>query len=86
MIGILLPIGLLDVIFGFVAPWDVLGAFMALSMLLAVPRKMYNRKLISAVFQLPGAFLGMIRAIARIDRNTAKRFEVTEKTVTGTKH
>lgn len=86
LLGLLIPIGILDVIFGFYAPWDMLGLGIALAMLLAVPRRMYIAKLISAIFQLPGAFFGMLKAMSRIDRNTASKFEVTEKTVTGEKH
>lgn len=86
MMGLLISLGIADVFLHFQAPWDLLGLGMAMAMLLAVPRRMYNRKLLLAIFQLPGAFFGMIKAIARIDRNTASKFEVTEKTVTSEKH
>jgi hypothetical protein len=56
-----------------------LALLLALSMLLALPRRLYSLEMLGAVLRLPLAFLGMVRALARIDRQTAVRFEVTPK-------
>ena len=85
LLGILIPVGVLDLFFYFPSAWDILALALALSMLLSIPRKMYNKKLFMALFQLPGAFFGMIKALRRVDKNTVTQFEVTEKTVTSNK-
>jgi len=78
-------VGVLDLFFYFPSEWDILALALALSMLLYIPRKMYNKKLFMALFQLPGAFFRMIKALRRVDKNTVTQFEVTEKTVTSNK-
>lgn len=79
LMGMLFPIGILDVLFGFKPLWWELSALLALSMLLALPRRLYSLEMLGAVLRLPMAFVGMLRALARIDRHTAVRFEVTPK-------
>ncbi|MBI1315868.1 glycosyltransferase [bacterium] len=79
LMGLLFPMGLLDAVFGWPWFWWELAALLALSMLLALPRKLYTWPMFKAVLTLPMAFIGMVKAIARIDRTTAVRFEVTPK-------
>ena len=79
LMGILFPIGVLDALFNFAPFWMELALLLALSMLLALPRRLYSLEMLGAVLRLPLAFLGMVRALARIDRQTAVRFEVTPK-------
>ena len=50
MLEILTAIGFLVLFIVFAAPWDMLAAVLMISMLVAVPRSMYNRKLLLAVF------------------------------------
>lgn len=81
LMGLLIPLGILDFIFQFSAlKWDYLGLAMALSMLFAVPKNMYNLKLLGAVLQIPAAFFGMVKALSKVNKKTATHFEVTEKT------
>lgn len=59
--------------------WFWLTVIYFLALLLAVPRRFYNRKLVVAVLNIPLAIIFMILAILRIRRSTASKFEVTEK-------
>ncbi|WP_417608081.1 glycosyltransferase [Owenweeksia hongkongensis] len=59
--------------------WMTLAVVYMLSLLMAVPRRYYNSRLILAILSVPKAFLFMILAILKINKSTASKFEVTEK-------
>jgi len=57
--------------------WAVIFAVTCVSMLISIPRKMYNMQLVKAMLYLPiGAFL-MFRSLLRI-KGAAKKFHATE--------
>lgn len=51
------------------------------SLLLALPKSFYNKRLLVALLNIPKAIFAMVLAVSKINKNTASKFEVTEKTV-----
>ena len=49
-------------------PVSLLFALLILSLLLSIPSRLYNRKLIAALVQIPGAFVSMIRALLQVNK------------------
>lgn len=79
LIGILAITGVLAV-FDFLNPvWLYLAIIYFLSLLLAVPRRFYNLRLLIALANIPRAIVFMILGILKIRKSTASKFEVTEK-------
>lgn len=58
--------------FFFVAQWlkpiSELVAMLAVALFLAIPGRWYNRHLLSAFMQIPGAFIGMFAALAQMSK------------------
>jgi cellulose synthase/poly-beta-1,6-N-acetylglucosamine synthase-like glycosyltransferase len=80
LLGFLIVPVLLSIFVNVHELWYVLLSVYALSLLIAIPRKMYNKKLVQAIFRIPQAIFFMALAVLKINRNTASKFEVTEKT------
>ncbi len=79
LIGLMGMLGILGII-GWLSPaWIGLAAAYFLALLLAVPRRFYNGKLIRAVLHIPKAIFAMMAGILKINKKTATEFEVTEK-------
>lgn len=63
--------------------WTGVMLLYYLALAFAMPRKFYNARLLRALVNIPRAILAMIAAILKINKNTASKFEVTEKTEGG---
>lgn len=81
LIGFLGVVGVLGLISPLSIYWTYLMLVYYTSLLLAMPKTFYNKNLVKAVFSIPKAIFAMVLAVARINKNTASKFEVTEKTV-----
>ncbi|WP_417588605.1 glycosyltransferase [Owenweeksia hongkongensis] len=79
LIGLLTLTAFLSLLGWLHSYWVILAAIYILSLLMAVPRRYYNARLLLAILSLPKAFLFMIFAILKINKSTASKFEVTEK-------
>ena len=79
LIGLLGVCGVLSMFDLIHEAWLWLAIAYFVGLLLAVPRRYYNRRLLIAIANVPKAVLFMMLAILRIDKSTASKFEVTEK-------
>lgn len=79
LIGILTLTAILSVIGWLHTFWLMLTVVYLMSLLVAVPRRYYNARLLLAILSIPKAFLFMVLAILKINKSTASKFEVTEK-------
>ena len=59
--------------------WLIIAGTYFTSLLLAIPKRYYNTRLFIAVLNIPLALFYMIKAILKINKDTASKFEVTEK-------
>ncbi len=82
LIGLLGFMGVLSLFTPVHPLWLALMLVYFLSLLLAVPRRFYNLRLLKALLNIPKAILFMVLSILRIRKSTASKFEVTEKNVT----
>lgn len=82
LIGLLGFLGVLSIFTPLHEAWTNFMIIYFLSLLLAVPRKFYNKRLLIAVLTIPKAILFMVLGILKITKSTASKFEVTEKSVT----
>lgn len=80
LIALMSVLGILGVLGLVNSLWAYLAALYFSALLLAIPRRFYNRKLLRAVLHLPVAVFQMLRSVAGIRRSTATEFEVTRKT------
>lgn len=79
LIGLTIVLGVLS-IFNLVSMvWLSIAVAYVLTLLLAIPRRFYNLRLLRAMLNIPKAILFMILGILRIRKSTASKFEVTEK-------
>lgn len=79
LIGILFLASVLA-LFGVLSQyWILITALYFLSLLVAIPRRYYNKRLFIAIANVPRALFFMVLAILKINKNTASKFEVTEK-------
>ena len=79
LIGLLGILGLLSAL-GFIhLLWLYLALFYFIALLMAIPRRFYNWRLMRAIVNIPKAIVFMILGILRIRKSTASKFEVTEK-------
>lgn len=85
LIGFLGAMGVLSIFLPLDPRWFTLMVMYFLALLLAVPRRFYNAKLLMALLNIPKAIIFMILSILRIKKSTASKFEVTEKSVTSEK-
>ncbi len=81
LIGILGALGMLSLLTPISLYWFYLMLLYAATLLLAVPKRFYNLSLLKALLNIPKAILFMILGILKINKTTASKFEVTEKTV-----
>tara|TARA_R110002072_G_scaffold97726_6_gene214854 strand:- start:3004 stop:4194 length:1191 start_codon:yes stop_codon:yes gene_type:complete len=82
LIGLLGFLGLLSLFTPLHEAWTNFMIIYFLSLLLAVPRRFYNKRLLIAVLNIPKAIIFMVLGILKIRKSTASKFEVTEKSVT----
>lgn len=59
--------------------WMILTLIYCLALLVAIPRRFYNRRFFIAIVNIPRAIFYMLLGISKIRRSTASKFEVTEK-------
>jgi cellulose synthase/poly-beta-1,6-N-acetylglucosamine synthase-like glycosyltransferase len=85
LIGFLGLMGLASLFLPLHPQWLHVALVYYLALLLAVPRRFFNAKLLSALFNIPKAIFFMVLSILRIKKSTASKFEVTEKSVTSKK-
>ena len=78
LIAILGVLGLASLLWD-IRPWWQLMAVHYLAMLISVPRSLYNKNLLQALFNIPKAVFALVGSILRINSKTASTFEVTEK-------
>lgn len=81
LIGLLGILGLVSLITPLSIFWFYLMLLYAATLLFAVPKRFYNLSLLKALLNIPKAILFMVLGILKINKNTASKFEVTEKTV-----
>ncbi len=81
LIGIFGVMGLLSLFTPLSLYWLYLMVLYFLALALAVPGRFYNARLLKALFNIPKAIWAMLLAILKINKSTASKFEVTEKTV-----
>ena len=79
MIALLGVLGFISWFWSALLPWWQLMLLHYIAMLVSVPKKLYNRNLIAAIFNIPKAVFALIFSILRINKKTASTFEVTEK-------
>lgn len=79
LIGLLSFTAVLSIVGWLQSYWLALTIVYFLSLLIAVPRKYYNLRLVVAILSVPKAFVFMVFAILKINKSTASKFEVTEK-------
>lgn len=79
LIGLMGVLGILSAFQLLHIGWLYMAIAYFLALLLAVPRRFYNFKLIKALLNIPKAIVFMILGILRIRKSTASKFEVTEK-------
>ncbi len=82
LIGLMGFLGVLSIFTPLHEAWTNFMIIYFLSLLLAVPRRFYNKRLLVAVLNIPKAILFMVLGILKITKSTASKFEVTEKSVT----
>ncbi len=82
LIGIMGILGILSLLLPLNPLWLYLAIIYYLALLLAVPRRFYNIKLLKALANIPVAIVFMMLSILRIRKSTASKFEVTDKSVT----
>jgi cellulose synthase/poly-beta-1,6-N-acetylglucosamine synthase-like glycosyltransferase len=81
LIGLLGLLGVLSLISPLSIYWLFLMLLYAATLLFAVPKRFYNKRLIMALLNIPKAIVFMLLGILKINKSTASKFEVTEKTV-----
>lgn len=79
LIGLLTLLGFFSAISLISQWWLAMAIAYILALLMAIPRRFYNLRLLRAVANIPKAILFMILGILRIRKTTASKFEVTEK-------
>ncbi len=77
MVGTLLSLPILPPLLW----WIVMDCMFAFSLLFAIPGKLYNRQMLSAILHLPALILSMIKALLKIKRKRTE-FLHTPKTYT----
>ena len=79
MIALLGFLGVVSWFWSALLPWWQLMLVHYAAMLISVPKSLYNRDLVTAIFNIPKAVFTLIFSILRINKKTASTFEVTEK-------
>lgn len=81
LIGLMGFMGVLSIFTPLHEAWTNFMILFFISLLLAVPRRFYNKRLLLAVLNIPKAIIFMVLGILKISKSTASKFEVTEKSV-----